>query len=90
MTILQTKAVKVRKNRQCFSCLRVFPIGTQMTYQANIYEGDFCQVYWCETCGSIMNKFNGTDTASEGFPEGFVFEGLNKGQTPEDYLKAMI
>lgn len=79
--ILKSKTVKIKKERQCFSCYRKFPIGIKMAYCVGIVEGDFSATYSCMTCVEIMN---GCDEIS--FPEGFVADNLEKGQVPEDLL----
>lgn len=80
------KKVKVRKARQCFSCFRKFDIGAEMIYWAGKYEGDFCANYHCLTCDKIMDL----DKESYEFPEGYVDEWLNKGQTPEQLLETLL
>ena len=82
MTCLSNKDVKIRKDRKCFSCYRKFPKGTTMNYWVSIYEGDFCAVYCCLTCKEICNLVKEED----GYPEGYVGETLEKGQTPEQIL----
>lgn len=81
-TILQDKLVKTRKEHYCFSCLRRFPIGTDMWYWSGIYEGDFNSSYTCKTCKEIMSL----DKENNVFEEGYVDNWLNKGQTPEELL----
>lgn len=79
---LKDKDVKIKKERQCFSCYRKFPTGTIMHYWVGIYEGDFNSVYSCITCQKIMD----VDSENE-FTEGFVYDYLGKGETPEQYLE---
>jgi len=81
-TTLKSKTVITRKDHTCFSCLRKFPSGTKMSYWVGIFEFDFCASYSCMTCVEIMNSTNEVE-----FPEGFVYEMLNKGETPEDLIK---
>lgn len=52
-----------------------------MNYWTGIYEGDFNACYSCMTCVEVMNM----DTETE-FPEGYVHEMLNKGETPEEMI----
>lgn len=80
--LLKDKEVVIRKDRQCFSCLRKFPTGTKMKYWVSIYEGDFNTGYVCSTCIKIMNK----DKENNEYPEGYVEEVLNKDETPEELL----
>ena len=86
-TLLKNKVVKTKKQHECFSCLRVFPTGTKMNYQAGVHDGDFSTCYSCMTCVEIMNASEYYD--DEGFGEGYVDELLNKGQTPEEYLNEL-
>lgn len=81
-TTLRNKTITTRKPRTCFSCLRKFPIGTKMNYWVGIYDGDFCASYSCMTCVNFMNMSNETE-----FPEGFVADMLQNGQTPEQLLE---
>lgn len=67
-------------------CYRKFEPGSTLYYSAGIYEGEFCSCYICLTCDSIIKL---VPTDEEGYPEGFVFEGLNKDETPEMYLQRL-
>lgn len=80
-TTLTNKIVKIKKERKCFSCYRTFSIGEEMNFWTGIYEGSFNSCYSCLTCIKIMDM----DTETE-FPEGYVHEMLNKGETPEEAL----
>lgn len=84
-TALTNKNVVIRKQRQCFSCFRVFPTGTKMNYNSGVYEGDFSAVYSCMTCVEIMNMPQDPDENT--FPEGYVAEMLEKGETPEQLIE---
>ena len=52
-----------------------------MNYWTGLYEGDFNALYSCMTCVEVMNMSDDTE-----FPEGFVHEMLDKGETPEDMV----
>lgn len=80
---LKNKPVTTKKEHQCFACYRKFPAGTMMISWSSIYEGNFCNGYCCMTCEQIKGVW---DHDGEGYPEGFVADGLNQGQTPEQYL----
>lgn len=82
MATLKSTSVKTRKEHECFSCYRKFPIGTKMNYWVGHYEGDFCATYSCMTCVEIMNM-----SSEVYFPEGFVHEMLNKNETPEQLIE---
>lgn len=87
--LYNSKNVKIRKQRQCFSCYRKYEIGTIMHYASGRFDGEFFKSYSCLTCKEIMNIHAKKDPHcfSEGIDEGYVHECLDKGQTPEDYLK---
>jgi len=85
MTTLKNKIVTIRKDRKCFSCLRVFTVGSKMNYWSGIFDGDFSYNYSCLTCVQIINMSQ--DENDEGIPEGFVREMLNSGETPEQKLE---
>lgn len=81
---LKQKAVITRKAHQCFSCLRTFPPDTRMRYWVGVFEGEFTAVYACATCIEIMNLSRDSE-----FPEGYVSDMLDTGQTPEQLLKKL-
>lgn len=88
-TTLTSKIVITRKTHVCFSCLRKFEAGVEMRYWAGIHDGDFNSIYSCCTCQKVMEwatSNNGYDDYYEGYPEGFVHEMLDHGQTPEQLL----
>lgn len=82
-TTLKDKIVVIRKTRKCYSCYRIFDRGSEMRYWVGIYEGDFGYIYCCKTCVALMKHY---DDDGEGYPDGFVREMLDKGQTPEQLL----
>lgn len=86
-TTLKDKEVKIRKERRCYSCWRKFQAGTIMRYWAGVYDGDFGAVYSCQTCQAIMLRQEPDEEG--GYPEFFVANQLNPGQTPEDLLKTL-
>ena len=55
-----------------------------MNHWVGKVEGDFNSCYSCMTCVEIMNMRQDPDEDS--FPEGYVFEMLDKGDTPEELL----
>lgn len=79
---LSYKQVKTKKRHLCFSCLRYFPLNTLMYKWSCIYEGDFNYGYTCSTCDEL-HELSGENE----FEEGFVREGLDKNQTPEQLLE---
>lgn len=83
-TTLTDKTIVTRIEHLCFSCHRRFPKGTTMRYWSGLYEGDFNSVYNCMTCQEIMNM----DSENE-YPDGYVNDSLNKGETPEQYLQRL-
>ncbi len=84
-TIAHRIIKKTRKVHQCSMCYRKFQPGTTMHYWVGIYEGDFCYSRCCVTCQQLIDH----STESE-FPEGFVYESLNKDQTPEMLLEDLL
>lgn len=82
-TTLRSKFVKIRKDRQCFSCYRISKIGVQMFNWVGIWEGAMCSSYMCETCRKISDIL---PSEEDGYPEGWVKEMLVTGQSPEDLL----
>jgi hypothetical protein len=80
---LSDKRVKIRKKHRCFSCLRIFDPGVVMRYWTGICDGDFSSVYSCDTCDQIMILVKSDE---DYFPEGYVFEMLERNQTPEELL----
>ena len=83
IVLIKSNTVTTRKSHQCFSCLRTFPANTKMNAWAGKYQGDFNSGYSCMTCVEIMNSCEDED----GYPEGFVNDMLEKGQTPEQLLE---
>ncbi len=88
-TTLTSKNVKIRKDRVCFSCWRKYERGSIMHYWSGICDGDFISGYNCLTCNEIMVIVQQQGYDEDGFPEGFVHESLDKGQTPEEYLLSL-
>ena len=85
MTTIEYKSVKTRKIHRCFSCARDFPAGTIMFAWSVVDYGDFNNGYTCDTCDKI-HDINRHDL-DDGIPEDYVFECLDKNQTPEMYLE---
>lgn len=56
-----------------------------MNYWSGVYEGNFNSIYSCMTCVEIMNMRQDPD--EDGFPEGYVREMLEKGETPEQLIE---
>ncbi len=81
---LKSKVVQIRKPRQCFSCLRIFPTKSKMNNWVGIYEGDFQSNYSCLACVEVMNMSSEVE-----FCEGYVLELLNKGETPEQLIERL-
>lgn len=84
MTILKDKIVTIKKSRQCFGCLRKFPIGHKMHSIAG-KDSDFWYVHECRTCYMIIPYL---ECDSDGYEEGCVIEEcLERGlKTPEQLL----
>lgn len=85
-TTLKYKKVITRVGHICFSCHRRFPSRSEMIIWSCIYEGDFNSGYTCMTCEEILKL---SEDHGEGFPDGFVNEGLERGETPEIMLERL-
>ena len=81
---ISSKDVLIRKEQQCFSCYRKFPKGTKMNRNTSSDMGRIFTVHSCETCNTIIQ----TEREDE-YPDGYVYNMLEKGQTPEDLLKQL-
>lgn len=88
-TCLTHKFVKVKKERQCFGCLRKFPIGSRMKYVSGVMDGDICATYHCETCNKHLDYFR--NTFEDEIEEGWMREEMNGSkETVEEFsFKAM-
>lgn len=84
-TILKSKDLKIRKEQQCFSCLRTFPKDTLMYYQVSIIDGDFCTTYTCNVCKEIMSLSYEFE-----YEHGYVDGMLDKDTSPEELLQDLI
>lgn len=87
--VFETKQVKIRKGRRCFFCYRCFPVGTLMTMQSGIHEYQHYHIYTCDTCEEIKSKITDYDAVDDGYPEGYVHEMLEKGETSEQLLEEL-
>lgn len=83
------KDVKIRKEHRCFSCFRKFTIGTIMDKWTWLIDSTWNSGYTCKTCQDI-HDIHRDDFDSDGIPEGYVNECLNKDETPEMYLAELI
>lgn len=81
---LKYQKVKTRKTHKCFSCYRKFEPGTTMFYWFVVDGGDTNSGYYCLTCDAIIYKKN-----EDEIDEGYVYNALEKNQTPEDYLNTI-
>lgn len=84
-TPLRHQLVKTHgKSKKCFACLRKFPKKTMMYSWAGVsVEYGLCSGYSCTTCDDLMGMIH----LEDGYPDGWVLEELEKGQTPEDLLE---
>lgn len=90
MTNLSRKEVKIRKPHRCFGCRIIYPVGTKMDYQTNVYDGHLFGLYSCHCCDKIMHKYK-DDMFGYGegfFPQDCVYESMLDRQvkTPEHLL----
>lgn len=83
VTLSHRKINKTRKLHQCVMCYRNIQPGNPIHYWVGKNEyNEFCDSYICCTCQQICNQ-----SQEQEFPEGFVFEMLDTGQTPEQLLQ---
>lgn len=80
-TTLRSSNVITKKVHRCFSCLRDFPKKTKMSYWVGVLDGEFSSSYSCNTCVEVMTLDN-----EDEYPEGYVHEMLDRGETPEQLL----
>ena len=88
-TILKDKIVTTKTIHRCFSCLRTFPPKTKMNIQVGICDGDFGTTYTCLDCIEIMS-FTKSDEVDNSYPEGFVFEMGNQGESINDTITRLL
>lgn len=70
MKLISSKRVKkTRKEHECWGCARSIPAGSEMESATHAYNGKLHQVYWCETCLSIMDEW-GPDEREDGCAKG--------------------
>ena len=74
-TTLTDKFRKIRKERRCFGCLRMFPVGSVMKYVSGIFDGDVCGTYHCPTCNKHLNYFR--NTFENEIDEGWMRDEMN-------------
>lgn len=84
-TTFKSKDVKIKKQQQCFSCFREFPIGTKMRYWSGLYEGDFNSNYTCSDCREIMSRSD-----EHCFEGGYVNEMRDYKEPIEDCIKRLL
>jgi len=82
---ISNKIVKIRKERECLSCLRKLPVGAEMNRWVGIYEGDFSTTYLCIPCRDYIQE--NRESVEDGIPEGFVNELREKEETIEQCLE---
>ena len=83
-TTLTHKFRKIRKERQCFGCLRKFPVGATMKYVSGVFDGDICETYHCETCNKHLDYFR--NTFEDEIEEGWMRTEMNGSEeTVEDF-----
>lgn len=90
MDILSDKIVTTRKSHKCDACGRLFPAGTKMNTQVNVYDG--IQTWRsCMTCYTLMLEFKDLffDDVEYMYPADCVYNVLENGQTPEWLLEEL-
>lgn len=54
---IRDKEVKIRKDRRCFTCERIFLKGSNLLYVLGKDGRSFVGAYYCQDCVEIMNKY---------------------------------
>lgn len=57
ITILSSKEVRIRKQRQCWGCGFASDVGRIMKYVVHVDNGDFGSCYWCEVCDEYLQIY---------------------------------
>lgn len=52
---ISEKVVKIRKERRCFACFRIFQIKQEMCVVTGAEDGSISTAYYCKTCWEILN-----------------------------------
>lgn len=74
------KKVTVRKSHRCCLCNRKIPKGFSAVHYSGKYEGEFFNVYYCNTCNTIATDFPEAVTDYDGYNSDWIFE-----ETMSDY-----
>ena len=74
--VLEYKKVRVRKEHQCYFCHRKIPKGFSATHGKGIWQGDFFNVYFCNTCSTLTKEFPDYMTDSDGSYSEWEFEDV--------------
>ena len=69
MEAIHSKEVKIRKDRRCWGCKRVYAKGTEMKTVTCVDGGEINKAYWCNECVEFMNTLDYWEK-EDGFAEG--------------------
>ena len=69
MQVMHSKKVKIRKERRCWGCIRVYKKGSEMEVVTCVDSGQINKAYWCDECIEFMGTLDRCET-EEGFGEG--------------------
>lgn len=69
MNVISVKRVKIRKPRQCFGCLRKYPVTTEMECSVSFDSGKIYSCYICKQCREFIDTLS-PDELEDGFYEG--------------------
>ena len=64
------KIVKTRKEHRCHGCMENFPVGQNMRYIVNTFDGRFDHFYLCHKCDKCMKDLD--HIQDEGFQPGDI------------------
>jgi len=90
-TNLKTKTVTIKKQRQCWGCERIFPVGSQMVYNVGAWVNEgIVATYQCPTCSELQKYIE--PNFCDGYCLGYVLDEVidcdesHDIKTPEDLL----
>lgn len=87
---ISSKIVKIRKDRECFTCCRSFLKGSKMLASTNTSEGSIYTLYVCTTCKDLYSEFPARFEGSEWLMESEgIRDCLLASQTPEELLSEL-
>lgn len=84
-SVISSRFVKVKKDRVCFGCGRIFPAGTKMKCDA-VVDDSLWSCYLCATCEGIASEMDWWDE----FGHGDLRDDALKREAARRYLRPII